>query len=761
MLLRDKIIHLMSDPDYVPLREPEIATALKLDKKGAEALEDEIKTLLKRGAVVRIKKNRICLPQDANLVSGRIRFRQSGAAILIRDADPKSPAGESIKIAAEDTWVAMHNDRVLIRMTDGPRYRRSSSRKPGKKNEPAEKYGRVIRILERARTVLTGSLQKTNLFYYVVPDDPRLVQDIYVSDPAKSSLKPRPKINDKVVVSLFEWEQRHVNPEGEITEVLGKTHEPGAELTAIFRKYDLNPDFPPAIENETKKIPDEVTQKDLGGRMDLRQLFSFTIDPDDSQDFDDALSIELLPGGKRRVGVHIADVGAYVKPGTALDEEAKKRGNSTYLVGTVVPMLPHKLSNGLCSLREGEDRLTKTVLLTFSKDNRLIKKTFANSVIRSRKRLTYRQAYAFLKGDDLKKIRKLPLPPAHQTGATGRALHTLNDEELKKLQAAIGQLWDLAKHLRKKRMNKGSLELDVPEVKIFVDKKGFADRMERIENDESHQLIEEWMLMANDVVAKALTDNKLPAIYRVHDKPDEEKLAELREYLATFGIKSGDLNNRSQVTATLRKIREHPQSYTLRIAFLRSLKRACYMAHPHGHYGLAKTNYTHFTSPIRRYADFVIHRIFETLLTKHLGEKPLPGPKRQYSQAQLESLGEHLSITEQNSTEAERDHVKLKLLEFFDRELAKTEKTRFTAVISDIMNHGMFIELTESQAFGLVHISTLTDDLYVINSSRTELIGRRKKKRFFIGQKIEVVTERVDRFKRQIDFRVADMKNGR
>ncbi len=755
MLLRDKILQHLRRSDYVPTRRNELAQALKLSKREEKAFDQEIEELLRKGYIARIKKNRLCIPQDANLVSGTIQFRQSGAAILRRDPHLGGRDATPVQISAEDTWVAMHKDRVLVRLMDAPSRRRRSSAKKTGRNGEKEVFGRVIRILERGRTVVTGTLEKAKLFHYVIPDDPRLVHDIIVPDPAKTNLKSAPKVGDKVAVKLLEWKQRHVNPEGDIIEVLGRTFEPGAELKAIFRNFDLNPEFPDEVLREVESLPDEVRKNDLKGRLDLRDLTTFTIDPDDSKDFDDALSIEKVGQGTYRIGVHIADVAAYVTPDSALDREAKERGNSTYLVGTVIPMLPHKLSNGLCSLKEGEDRLTKSVLITLSK-SRIQHVEFANSVIRSRKRLTYRQAHTLLKQNDLNQARRLPLPPAHQTGSTGRPLKSLSDGELAELQTAIRDMWNLASSLRQKRMRAGSLDLDMPEVKIFVDEQGYADRLELIEYDESHQLIEEYMLLANEAIAKILKEHAVPSLYRTHDKPEEDKLNEFREYLATHGIRVGDLNNKKEVTKMLARINDHPQGYTHRLQFLRSLKQAKYLAEPKGHYGLAKRNYTHFTSPIRRYADFVVHRVLENFLSRHQKRKPLH-KTRKYAQADLEAVAEHLSVTEQNSTEAEREHTKIKQLEFFERELAKKEKTRFKAAITDLKNHGMFVELVESQTFGLVHISTLSDDHYLLNGDGTKLVGKRKKRKFEMGQTIEVVTERVDRFKRQIDFRVAGM----
>jgi ribonuclease R len=747
MKLRQPLLALLSAPGYVPLAEPEIARALNLPRPERAALASAVRQLLVAGEIVGIKQGRLCLPRDADLVTGRIQFRQGGSAYVIREKSTGGPAPEDVQIAAEDTGVAIHGDKVVVRLSD--ELSRPHGNRPG-----GEPTGRVIRILERAHETLTGNLQRTKLFFYVVPDDPRFLHDIYVPDPAKAGVRPVPTIGDKVVVKLHEWKQRHINPEGEIVARLGRTHEPRAELAAIFHKYRLDPEFPDEVLREAAALPARVSPAEVAGRLDYRNKPTFTIDPDDAKDFDDALSIESLPNGDLRVGVHIADVSSYVKPGTALDREAQRRGNSTYLVGTVVPMLPHKLSNGLCSLVEGEDRLTKAALLTFHKGH-LRDTAFANTVIRSCKRLTYRQAYAFLKEDNLDKIRRLPAPPAHQTGATGRALSALSRDELADLQQWIRQLWDLASRMRRERMRHGSLDLDMPEVKIFVDEHGYADRLERIEQDESHQLIEEFMLAANEAVARVTKQYHLPSLYRVHDDPDEEKLRDYRQLLGTFGVTVGDLTQRSEVMRLLHLLRTHPQGYTLRIQLLRSMRKAVYRATSDGHYGLAKKDYTHFTSPIRRYSDLVVHRVFDQFLVKYLGRPAPRGFQFGYNAARMESLAEHLSLTEQNSMEAERDSQKVKLLEFFEREVAKKKKSVFAAVITDVRNHGLFVELPDAMTFGLIHLSTLRDDLYLLNNAGTALIGRRTKRRLDLGQKVSVVTERVDRFKRQIDFRLA------
>ena len=749
MELRQLLLKLFSTKDYVPMRREEVIAVLKLGPKDAKKATRLIDQMLERGEIARLKKDQLCIPDDADLVSGRMILRQSGSGVLIPDAVEGKPAGQGYPVSAEDTGVSMHGDQVLARIV------RQSQRPFGKGRNKRPAYDpdakpnvRVIRILKRARDTIPGTLEKGRHATYVIPDDPRIIQDILVPDPANSGIKPIPKVGDKVVVKLGEWKQRHLNPEGEIIEVLGRTHEPDAEFKAILYKYNLDPKFPAAVEKQTEKIPDHVRPQDIEGRQDCRDLFTFTIDPDDAKDFDDAISVENLDDGKTRFGVHIADVSAYVKPGTPLDMEAQERGNSTYLVGTVIPMLPHALSNGLCSLVEAQDRLTKSCFITFSDQADVVSVDFANTVICSNKRLTYKQAYAFMMEDDLDVVRKTPLPPKHQTGSTGRALDEVSEDEMKLLQKHIRKSWEIASQLRKRRFRKGSLDLDMTEVKIYVDEEGYADRIEKQFNDESHQLIEEFMLSANEQVARIMKRKNFPCVYRVHDEPEDEKLQELRETMITFGVTCGNLGKPREMGSLLKKLKEHPQGYTLKVHVLRSLKQAQYRASADGHYGLAKPDYTHFTSPIRRYSDLIVHRVLDSYLHKHGADSALDEPDIRYTLGKLQSLGDHLSVTERNSVDAERESVKTKLLEFYERELKKPEKQSFKAIITDVKNHGLFVELTDSLAFGMVHISTLDDDFYHPNNDGTALVGRRKHKTYSLGQYIMVQVERVDRFKR-------------
>jgi ribonuclease R len=746
MSFSERLLAALREPTYHPANEAELARKLGLNAKQRAGFSNEIRALLKNGRVIRVQGDRLKLRGPEPEITGKIQFRTGGSAFVAPDLAKGGARAPSIQVNAEDTDVALPGDRVAVRIFPGVEGKR-----------PGEPVGCVVRVLERGRAEVVGELRRAGRGFLVAPDSPNFVYEIQVGDPAKAGLKPVPQPGDKVVVKLGEWKNRRQPLTGQIAARLGRTFEPRAELLGVFTKYGLDPAFPAAVEREAAAIPDRVQPRDLTNRLDYRQVPVFTIDPDDAKDFDDALSIEMAGEGAVRVGIHIADVSHYVRPNTAIDREAQRRGNSTYLVGTVIPMLPEKLSNGLCSLVEAQDRLCKAVFLTFAANGRITETTYANTVICSRKRLTYRQAYALLFENDLAKIRGLPLPPKHQTGSTGRALRELSDWELTDLQDWIRTLWRIASRLRRERMAHGSLDLDMPETKIFVDEAGFAERLEKIEQDESHQLIEEFMLAANEAVGRLTRTQRLPSLYRVHDDPDEEKLAEYRQFLAANGISVGDLTKREEVGKLLAALRTHPQGHTLRTHYLRSLKKAAYRATSDGHYGLHKKDYTHFTSPIRRYSDLVVHRVFQTYLSRQ-GETGAAPRRAGYDISGIESLAEHLSLTEINSAEAERESVKIKLLEFFEREAAKKQRTPFKAIITDVRRHGFFIELVDSMAFGFVAAKSLTDDAYLPNADGTALVGRKKHRKFELNGRLEVVVDRVDRYKRMIDFRPALQK---
>jgi ribonuclease R len=705
--IREKVLAWLCSPDYQPQDRNEIARHLGL--KGRERVEvrKTLRELEHAGEIVRIRKNRYVLPSEADLVTGKLSIHQAGFGFLI----PERSGEADIFVAAENTGTAMNGDRVVVRISRDVPPRRAKARgaRVGQRTE-----GRVIRILERARDTIVGTLQHSKNFYYVVPDDPRIVHDVYVQ-----RVKDRAaNVGDKVVVHLEAWESRHVNPEGEIIEVLGRSDAPGVDMLSILRKYDLPTEFLKSALDEANRIPKSVEQRMLEGREDLRGKFIVTIDPDDARDFDDAIDVEKVGNEGWKLGVHIADVSAYVTPNGALDREARRRGNSVYLPDRVIPMLPERLSNGVCSLNPGVDCLTFSVFMEFDKNGRPKNARFAKTVIRSAKRLTYKEAYAILQ--------------SKPNGELSRRVHIA---------------WELASLLRRKRFEHGSLDLDFPEVKVYVDSNGKPIRLERVENDESHQLIEEFMLAANEAVARELRHRSIATIYRVHEDPDPEKLGEYREFILSFGYKVGDLSHRKEVQRFLTSIRGKPEEQALKIGLLKSLKRARYAAQPLGHYGLAKANYLHFTSPIRRYADLVVHR---TLAERNLSRRSKIdiGP--------LESLADHISDTERNAADAEIESVRLKKLQFFQRQLEERDPQVFRAAIVDVRNYGLVVELPDAVVTGLVHVSALTDDFYRFDAAQRRLIGRRTNRRYSVGDEISVFVARVDTFKQQIDFAIAD-----
>ena len=696
-----RISKLLGQPDYTPLNVPELLHALGLPRNQQQALQTALAGLERSGQVARIKGNRYVRALDADLIPGRIRINRQGKGFLEAD-DPQLPA---MVIPESATATAFNGDRVLIR-----RDVRRPNRNP---RAPEEATGKVIRILERARTQLVGTLQRSKDFLFVIPDDPRIPHDIYV--PPARDVGRQPNLGDKVVVELREWQSRHTNPEGEIIEVLGSPDEEGVDMLSVLRQYNLPLHFPKPVLHEAHVIGSEIDPRDLAGRTDCRNHSVITIDPDDAKDFDDAICLQPLPGQQWKLWVHIADVSHYVKPGTALDDEARKRGNSTYLVDRVIPMLPEALSNELCSLKPLVDRLTKCVEFLLSAEGRVLQANFHSAVIRSQHRFTYREAFAVLQR-----------PPV---GAIETMLHDAHQ---------------MAQHIRRARMQAGSLELDFPETKIRLDEHGKVTHIEKVENDVSHQLIEEYMLLANEAVAGRLMALGRPAVYRVHEPPDEKRIQEYREDVLGHQISCGNLANRHEVQKLLHKLGTLAIGPALKIGFLKSLMRARYAVEPLGHYGLAKKKYTHFTSPIRRYADLLVHRALFAKPGQQIGTQP------------LKAVALHISDTERNSADAERDSKDVKMFAFLTGQLKSGQPQRYPGLVIDVRNFGFFVDVTGLGMSGLVPLSTLTDDFFQFDMNRTQLTGRRTRRVIRVGDRVEVQIAKVDRFKKQVDFCLAD-----
>jgi ribonuclease R len=581
-------------------------------------------------------------------------------------------------------------------------------------HEEDQETGTVVRILERKRTHIVGTLQQGKQFLYVIPDDPRIPHDVYVPPPRDVGRPAR--VGDKVVVNLHEWESPHTNPEGEIIEVLGAPDAEGVDMLSVLRQYELPLHFPQPVLDEAHTIGNVVDPRHLADRLDCRSHQVVTIDPDDAKDFDDAICLERVSPDQWRLWVHIADVSHYVKPGTELDAEAKKRGNSTYLVDRVIPMLPEALSNELCSLKPDVDRLTKCVEFSLSNDGRVLGAKFHSAVIHSQRRFAYPQVLEILQ-------RAPSADPIEQM------LH---------------QAHELAQKIRRLRFKNGSLDLDFPETKIRLDEHGKILRIEKNENDVSHQLVEEFMLLANEAVATRLMSLRTPAVYRIHEEPDARRLQEYRQDVLAHHVPCGNLSNPSEVQKLLSKLGTLPIGAALKVGFLKSLMRARYAVEPLGHYGLAKKKYTHFTSPIRRYADLVVHRaLFDKNALKE-------GP--------LKEVAEHISITERNSADAERDSKDVKLFAFLKAQLASGAPIKYPALVTDVRNFGFFVDVPGLAMSGLVPLSTIEDDFYIFDESRRNLVGRRTRQVITLGDKLTVQVAKVDTFKKQVDFRLADGK---
>jgi len=753
--MENRILELLHRPDYTPQTALELLTNLKFQRNQLRELEHVLNRLERNGQVARIKQgNRYSLPLDADLIAGRIRINRQGAGTLQPD-DPKLPA---LRIPPDATATAMHGDHVLVRRDRVPR--------PGGRPGAQETTGRVVRVLERARAQIVGTLQRSKQFLYVIPDDPRIPQDIYVPPP-KDVGRPA-RVGDKVVVELLEWQSRHTNPEGEIVEVLGSPDAEGVDMLSVIRQYQLSLHFPKHVLQEARAFGDKVAPAEIVGRVDCRNHNVVTIDPEDAKDFDDAICLERAGGGQWKLWVHIADVSHYIKPGSALDEEAKRRGNSTYLVDRVVPMLPEALSNELCSLKPHVERLTKCVEFLLSDDGQVLRTQFYPAVIYSRHRYNYKEVLAILtggkRGDSERKwhggkggrrgpslLTSAPIIPKIASAPT--SVHTMGDGVIE------GMLHDahaLAQKIRRARFKAGSLDLDFPETKIRLNDEGRVERIEKVENDISHQLIEEFMLLANEAVAARLMALNRPAIYRIHEPPDERRLQDYREEVLSHNVHCGNLSNRREVQKLLEKLNTLPIGEALKIGFLRSLMRARYAVEPLGHYGLAKKKYTHFTSPIRRYADLVVHRALFPETGRVRGERQ--GSDSGQLDTNLARIADHISETERNSADAERDSRDVKLFAFLQAQLSSASPKSYPALVTDVRNFGFFVDVQGLGMSGLVPLSGLNDDFYQLDQRRAQLIGRRTRRVIKLGDRVEVQVAKVDTFKRQVDFRLVGVK---
>ncbi len=699
------ILQRLASKDYRPTTSEVLITLLSITEKERSTFLATLESLETQGRILRTKNNRYIEAEEADLVPGIIQLTRQGRGFV----QPDAPGVKEIAIPDHATSTAMHGDRVLVRRDVRPTGLR--------KDAPTSFSGSVVRILERKRSRIVGTLAKGKHLFHVVPDDPRMQHQVVVPEPKDVGRKAL--VGDKVVVEILSWQDRFSSPEGEIVEVLGAPDQEGVDMLSVLRQYDLPLSFPRPVLDEARAIADAhaeivASPEELQDRTDCRAHNVVTIDPDDAKDFDDAICVQPTSDGQWKLWVHIADVSHYVRPGSELDKEARLRGNSTYLVDRVIPMLPEALSNELCSLKPQVDRLTKCVEFLLDAQGGVLKTKFYPAIIHSKRRFTYQEALTIIEAAQPKDA----------------------------LEEMLLQSHTLAQHIRRARFKNGSLDLDFPENKIRLDDHGRILRIDRMENDVSHQLIEEYMLLANEAVAARLMKLNLPAVYRIHEAPKDEKLNEYRETVLSHHVPCGNLSKREEIQKLLRRLSTLPIGPALKIGFLRSLMRARYAVEPLGHYGLAKEKYTHFTSPIRRYADLIVHRV--------LFDK-IPAPA-----AQIAKMADHISITERNSADAERDSRDVKLYAHLESQLNSDTPELYDALVTEVRNFGFFIDVTRLGMSGMVHLSSIPDDFFVFDPERSNLTGKQTRRVISLGDYVKVQIHRVDRTKKQVDFRLTD-----
>lgn len=692
------LVSLMNEEAYVPMKLKELAILLNVPKEQREELKQVLNLLLAEGKISVSKKGKFGKAEAFALV-GVFSGNARGFGFVAIEGQE-----EDVFIPADRTGGALHGDRVQIVI--------DSERRGGRPE------GTVVRILEHANETLVGTYEKGKGYGFVIPDNQRISKDIFIPQGCSQGAVS----GHKVMVKIKDFgEKKGKKPEGVITEILGHIHDPGVDILSIVRAYGLPEDFPAAVKTQLKQIPDEVKKDSWAGRKDLRDLPTVTIDGEEAKDLDDAISIERAGDGYL-LGVHIADVSHYVQEHTPLDEEAFKRGTSVYLVDRVIPMLPHKLSNGICSLNEGEDRLALSCLMEIDSQGNVTGHEIAETVIRSNRRMTYTAVNAIVTDHD---------PQV-----------TAEYAEFAEMFLLMKELADI---LRKKRHARGSIDFDFPESKIVLDEKGKPLEIKAYERNAATRIIEDFMLLANETVAEDYFWQELPFLYRTHDKPDEDRMKRLGTFINNFGYvlrMPGGQVYPKEIQKLLDKVEGTPEELLISRLTLRSMKQAKYTTENTGHFGLAARYYTHFTSPIRRYPDLQIHRIIKESL--HGG---LTGKRISHYEKILPQVAVQTSALERRADEAERETDKLKKVQYMERFIGQ----EFEGVISSVTSWGFYVELPNTVE-GLVHISELRDDYYVFLEERYELSGEMTGKTYKLGQTIRVQLTGCDRFSKTIDF---------
>jgi len=700
MTLNEKILTFMREDAYRPLSAEDLAEEMELKAKDLADFWSLLDKLEAEAAIIKTRFGKYGVPERMNLVVGTLSAHAKGFGFVV----PDDPAEPDVYIPSDALLSAMNKDRVVARI---------HSQATGLRRE-----GEIIRIVRRANLQVVGTFETSRHFGFVTPDDARITQDIFI---------PREDWNEaksgaRVTVEITKWPEKKRSAEGKIIEILGYKGDPGLEITAIIKSHQLPLRFPPEVEQAAEHVEQTIRESEIAGRRDLRSVPMVTIDSEDARDLDDAVDVQKLPNGRYLLGVHIADVSHYVQENSLLDQEARQRATSVYLVDRVLPMLPPRLSNGICSLNAGEDRLAMSIQMEIDPLGRVLQYEIFPSVIRVQTRLSYTIVRKIVADRD----------------------ETLR-QEYKELVPQIEEMEGLCHILRQRRMKRGAIDFDFPELKVKLDDQGKPLAILKRVRTIAESIIEEFMLVANETVAEHMHGLGVPFVFRVHEEPAQEKMEKLNKLLHTFGqrISGTDDVEPMALQKVLARIAGRPEERIISTVMLRSLKQAKYQPENVGHFGLAATYYTHFTSPIRRYPDLIVHRLIRETLQKG----GISSKRREKLAAILPEITLHSSQQERAAAEAERDTVDLKLVEY----MAQFINDEFDGVISGVTAFGLFVEL-ENGVEGLVHVSAMDDDYYHYLEDQYALIGERTKKTYRLGDDLKVILTKVNSEERSIDF---------
>ena len=707
----DRLLQYMKNEAYKPLTVQELEAAFGIQDSGD--FKEFVKALVKmeeKGLVVRTRANRYGLPEKMNLVRGKLTGHAKGFAFVV----PDEPGMDDIFIPPTETNNAMHGDTVLVRV---------STESSGQRRE-----GSIIRIIERGVQQIVGTYVESKNFGFVVPDDKKFASDIFIPKAASKGAVE----GHKVVVKLTTYPEGRKSAEGEVITILGHKNDPGVDILSIIHKHGLPMAFPDEVLQQANAVPDTIDESELTNRRDLRGETIVTIDGADAKDLDDAVTVSKLENGNYKLGVHIADVSYYVKEGSPIDREAADRATSVYLVDRVIPMIPHRLSNGICSLNPRVDRLVLSCEMEIDLVGHVVSHEIFQSVIKTTERMTYHDVNKILvdKDEETRK-RYEPLVPMFEL------------------------MEELAGILREKRMKRGAIDFDFKESKVVVDEEGRPTDVILRERSVAERLIEEFMLAANETVAEHFHWMDVPFIYRIHEDPKEDKLRKFFEFITNFGyIVKGTTNHvhPRALQEIIEEVQGKPEEMVVSTVMLRSMQQAKYDPESLGHFGLSTEFYTHFTSPIRRYPDTIVHRLIRTYLI----EGKLDEATREKWNAELPEIADHSSKMERRAVDAERDTDELKKAEYMEDKIGE----EYDGIISSVTNFGMFVELPNTIE-GLVHVSYMTDDYYRFDERHYAMIGERTGNVFRIGDEITVRVVKVNKDEHSIDFEIVGMKGTR